>query len=986
LAFLTCLYCRLFFAKKFKSKMKLSLLALGLAASFASVAQEATHRYEQSVFTGFHKMLPASRSDATSTLASAKKHFPGMAVSVDKLNSSFTDIFGAAQTVSGSTNSDRANFLINHQLKDLGIVPSQWSTTASVEGPKADFINFQQSINGRKVVFANLKFRFTKDGRLERIKSKNYGSVASLLPSLTLTDAKLAAEKDLNGLTIDESSIEPDWLWFPVPGANGYELRPAYAFHIAGQSETLPVDLTGYIDAVSGAVLYRTNNVKETINKTVQGVVYKQNPQLASSAEPLANLKVTIAGTDYYTDTVGFLNVASLNAPITTTVKLEGRWAKVRAAAAANITPSFQYNIATNGTTYLFDTTSPSSIRHINAYYHVNRVHDFMKGFFPTFTAMDNQLQTNVDLSSSTGCNAFYNGSSINFYAATNGCNSFALCGDIVYHEYGHGISDKFYGFMGQGSITNGGLNEGNSDIWGIGITNDPVLGKGSFIGGGIIRRYDQAPKVYPADLIGEVHADGEIIAGAWWDLALNLNSTDTMSKLFALTYWDTPDGPNGTEGSVYHDVLISALMNDDNDNNLNNGTPHFSQIINAFAKHGIYLLGDATLVHSDIQNTPSISPITISANLTLATPAFFQKLDLYYRPRGGQWDTLTMVNAGGTNYTAQIPGQPKGSIIDYYFGVYDNQSLLNASFPLNYLPSASSLTVTIPYQFGVGIAAKNQEDFEGSLNSNWVIGQAPGDNATSGLWMHAKPIGSYVSGVSQQIAIQPNMDHTTGTTGKCLVTGNAGNTTTQPGSADVDGGSTSVITPVFDLTGFTRPIVEYWRWYSNNGGSNPGTDTWSVYIKDITASIWFIRVDNTRATDNNWRRRIFHVDQYLPSSNAISLKFQAADADPGSIVEAAIDDIFIYDEAAAAAIADTKNEKALIYPNPANGYVYVQLHAPATGSISVTDLTGKQLMEKELNGDKHYTLNTEQLPSGTYFVTIKTPQFIQAQKVSIKH
>ena len=32
------------------------------------------------------------------------------------------------------------------------------------------------------------------------------------------------------------------------------------------------------------------------------------------------------------------------------------------------------------------------------------------------------------------------------------------------------------------------------------------------------VRRYDQDRKVYPQDLVGEVHADGEIIAGAFWD------------------------------------------------------------------------------------------------------------------------------------------------------------------------------------------------------------------------------------------------------------------------------------------------------------------------------------------------------------------------------------------------------------------------------------------------------------------------------------
>src|SRR5690606_35935622 len=103
-----------------------------------------------------------------------------------------------------------------------------------------------------------------------------------------------------------------------------------------------------------------------------------------------------------------------------------------------------------------------------------------------------------------------------NFYAAS-GCPSFAEIYDIIYHEYGHGINASFYSDMGKGRMFNGALNEGHADVWGMSITKDKVLGKGAMGGTtSSIRRYDGAPKVYPQDIKGEVHADGEIIAGAW--------------------------------------------------------------------------------------------------------------------------------------------------------------------------------------------------------------------------------------------------------------------------------------------------------------------------------------------------------------------------------------------------------------------------------------------------------------------------------------
>ena len=103
------------------------------------------------------------------------------------------------------------------------------------------------------------------------------------------------------------------------------------------------------------------------------------------------------------------------------------------------------------------------------------------------------------------------------------------------------------------------------------------------------VRRYDQNKKVYPQDLVGEVHADGEIIAGAFWDTYLNLGSMPQMIDLFKYTFDAAPDGPNGTEGIIYTDVLLEVHYDDDNDNDLFNGTPNDNAIIQAFALHGIY-------------------------------------------------------------------------------------------------------------------------------------------------------------------------------------------------------------------------------------------------------------------------------------------------------------------------------------------------------------------------------------------------------------
>ncbi len=150
----------------------------------------------------------------------------------------------------------------------------------------------------------------------------------------------------------------------------------------------------------------------------------------------------------------------------------------------------------------------------------MNRIHDHCKSWMPTFTGMDFQLTTNIDLTSGD-CNAFYDGSSINFYAIGNGCNATSLLSDVVFHEYGHGINDNYY--QSQSSFFfNGAVGEGYADYWGISLGNSPVVGVGFYTDNEDgIRRYDTERKVYPQDIVGEVHADGEIIMGAWYDTHL---------------------------------------------------------------------------------------------------------------------------------------------------------------------------------------------------------------------------------------------------------------------------------------------------------------------------------------------------------------------------------------------------------------------------------------------------------------------------------
>lgn len=972
--------------------MKYTLLAFCMAAGFAATAQHHDNSYNYSVFSSYKDIPPVNAAAMMHTQEKVNTVFPAWNVNVDKLTNNFKDIYGDAIAIPGNTLEEKVAYCMDHKLSQLGVSKAEWKQTRNTRAAHASYIDFAQQINGHDVVFSNLSFRFTTDGRLVRVKTTSYGKPASNTPALLdkATILSMAGfTRDITGAKLEAATLSDDWSWFPVPGVKGYELRPAYEFTFNGTAaNNFPMEITGYVDAATGEMLYRTNHVHDIFNVSVASdSIYKENRTMPVSTEPLANLRLDIGSNSYNTNDTGWYFNNSLNIPQTIDIPLRGRWARVRTNGGA--TPSYTATFNTNDSTYIFPADNGSTIRHVNAYYHVNTAHDFMKSKFgPSFTGLDVEATVNVEVPGT--CNAFYsNGNtSLNFFPPGGGCNSFAEIGDVVYHEYGHGICYKFYTSQGA-NFSNGSMGEGYADVWGMSITKDSVLGRYRTINNpaSYVRRYDQAPKVYPVDINGEVHNDGEIIAGSWYYIARYTGSFETMTDLFVKTHYDVPNGPNGAEGDLYHDVLISAILNDDDDAALSNGTPHLEIIVRAFAEHGIYIMSGATLTHTELEHQPSNTPITVNASLSISEASFFQDMKLFYRHRGtGTWDSTSMTNTGNFNFTGQLPGFPSFGLIDYYFKVYDMAGNSTYGFPNGYNTTMVPTQVTIPYQFAVGVKKTTVIDFE-TAPDGWLIGNNSGDNATAGEWERAKPNATTYS----SLVVQTGADHTTGS-GQCLVTGSAGG---NYNSDDVDNGTTTVITPVFDLGAFTFPVVEYYRWFSNDRGSNGRSDNWVVQIKDDTSPLW-TSVENTYQSDHNWRRRVFNVREYLPYSRYIQMKFVAKDQvqsglqnDGQNCIEAAVDDFTIYD----LALSDlgtaqyAKESRVEVYPNPAHDRLAIKLDGTQTGVITLADVTGKtiatQLVEK---GNTHLSFNTSGIAAGQYMLTVRTNNISEVKKVTIAH
>jgi len=156
------------------------------------------------------------------------------------------------------------------------------------------------------------------------------------------------------------------------------------------------------------------------------------------------------------------------------------------------------------------------------------------------------------------------------------------LDADIVFHEYGHGLTWRMIGSMSDALA--GAIGEGAADVNAFLINGDDTIGEYAFSEPLGIRRdpYDGYPRTYSAVDGGEVHNDGEIYAGAMWRVLQNYENAKP-SLTAADLHGDFVDGMNFTPASpTFEDMRDGMLAS------VGSGSPRYCMIWRGFAASGI--------------------------------------------------------------------------------------------------------------------------------------------------------------------------------------------------------------------------------------------------------------------------------------------------------------------------------------------------------------------------------------------------------------
>jgi len=313
---------------------------------------------------------------------------------------------------------------------------------------------------------------------------------------------------------------------------------------------------------------------------------------------------------------------------------------------------------------------------------------------------------------------------------------------------------------------------------------------------------------------------------------------------------------------------------------------PYFPSglVIGSDLERGLFVwqVGDPALSFDYPMGLPSRLDPSGDSLLVDITPATGQSIDpnspTLWIDLGSGFQAFPLTLVSGVRYEVNFPATNCGELISWY---------LEAS-PLGGTPLVSpGAAPGSPFETSSELSSTTLVADTMETVTGWTVG-APGDTATTGIWTRVDPIGT---------AAQPEDDHTLSGT-QCWVTG-AGTPGGTLGEDDVDGGATTLLSPIYNLTNTLSPTISYWRWYSNGAGASPGEDTFEVSISSDGGLSWVL-VEQVGpvgiGTTGSWIQHRFSPASLIPLTSNVRLRFVASDLFNGSIVEAGVDDVLIED------------------------------------------------------------------------------------------
>jgi hypothetical protein len=604
----------------------------------------------------------------------------------------------------------------------LGIDPAHLVLSRARSGQPAGhvwFVDYDVVREGMAVEGARVVFR-VNNGNLIQVGTENLPVPGAAVPPTRLTaeEARAAVARYIGGFQAGDALRDTGSLHL-VPAAilssrsaDGYDFGNgrglAKIWRITFKRPGVMGTWSAEVDATSGEVL-SFDDVNKYVQAQVSGGVYLESPATGGEVlRPFANADVSTGGFanggGIYTYTIGAVTSA-----------LKGHYVKITDTCGAISQAADPSGNIAFGTSTGTDCITPGHGGAGNThaareqFYQVDRIKGVVRGWLPTNSWINAQLNVNVNLNQT--CNAYWDGAQLNFFKSGGGCANTGENAGISLHELGHGIDQN----DGNGTTADSATGETYGDTTALLALHDSCVGAGfltsNCAGYGDactactgVRDVDYARhsantpatadnfiRVHCPAAIGsagpcgkEFHCESEVPTETMWDLAArDLPGAGTsaawtiLDRLWYLSRGTATQSFSCTAGTTYTSNGCGAgslwkvfRAIDDDDGNLNNGTPHGAALFAAFNRHGIACTTDTgvatTFAACTPPGTPTLTATAGTGATSLSWTASGSAVYDVFRNDTGCDAGFTKI-ASALTPTAFTDGQVSGSFAYYY-------------------------------------------------------------------------------------------------------------------------------------------------------------------------------------------------------------------------------------------------------------------------------------------------------------------------------
>jgi hypothetical protein len=584
------------------------------------------------------------------------------------------------------------------------------------------YVQFRRTFHGLPVENAYIVFR-VNNGNLIQFGGEFLGTIdVDPIPTIDAETARQILAGYIGGLGRGDVWVNPGSLsilptapqgdsgiYVAAPG-HGVDYKLVYT--VAFRRPRVLGTWTAKIDAHTGEILaFRDANEYGSVT----GGVYQNSNADPEVVRPMHFINVSNSGTKT-ADAGGNYTYSGGTA----SASLTGKYVKVSdSCGTSSLSTSTSPGDLAFSTSSGTDCTTPgvggSGNTHAarTTYYHLTAWKEKALGWLPSNSWLKGQLTDKVNLNQT--CNAYWDGSAVNFFKSGGGCSNTGELPTVFLHEVGHGLDSN----DGSPSSTVGS-SESYADINAVLTTHESCIGV-NFIPGQQcsgygnpctnctgIRDADYTKHSYsttpakPTQLSGssgfhcstsssypgpcgyEGHCESYIMSEVGWDLAAKdlpaegydqATSWMIADRLFFLsrsTSGDAYSCPNlsGANGCGTSNWFTTFRAVDDDDGNLSNGTPHAAAIYAAFNRHGIAC---TSVTNTSYSACPSIGQPALTATsgsgsvglswTSVSNASAYKVLRNEFSANAGMTIVATV---SGTSYTdaAVAPG------LTYYYSV----------------------------------------------------------------------------------------------------------------------------------------------------------------------------------------------------------------------------------------------------------------------------------------------------------------------------